>query len=994
VDLDPTARTMNIDVTPVNDAPQGPNNSVTTLEDAAYTFAAADFGFSDPVDSSANALLAVKVTMLPGAGSLTDNGVAVSAGQFVSVTDINSGKLIFTPGANANGSSYASFTFQVQDNGGTVNGGVDLDPSAGTMTIDVTAVDDAPAGTNSTVTTLEDTSYTFSAVDFGFSDAADSPADTLLAVKITTIPGAGTLSDNGVAVTAGQFVTVADITGGKLQFNPGANANGAGYASFTFQVQDDGGTANGGVDLDPSARTMSIHVSAVNDAPQGTSNTVTTLEDTGYTFNAVDFGFSDPIDSSANALLAVKVTTLPGAGSLTDNGVAVSAGQFVSVSDINSGKLIFTPGANANGAGYASFTFQVQDNGGTANGGVDLDPSARTMTIDVSAVNDAPQGTSTTVSVLENTAYAFTAVDFGFSDASDSPANTLLAVRITTLPGAGSLTDNGVAVTAGQFVTLADITTGQLVFTPAVNANGAGYASFTFQVQDDGGTANGGVDLDPSARTMTIDVSTVNNAPAGADNTVTTLEDTGYVFGTVDFGFTDPADSPANGLAAVKVTTLPSAGSLADNGVAVSAGQFVSVADIAGGKLIFTPAANANGAGYASFGFQVQDNGGTAGGGVDVDPTVRTMTIDVSAVDDAPTLSNNTLTISQGGSLILSSANLSATDVDTPVASLTFTISNVTNGRFELVASPGVPVFSFTQAAIGAGQVRFVQNGSAIAPSYDVALSDGTTSLPPSPVTLGGFIPTPVAAPAPPPVIAPAPVQIPVVTFAPQPPAPAPTSPDSSSTPTVDNTAPTVDNAASAGDTAASAGDNAASILSGGRVFSGGRVLVPQVIGSEGPGAAHAVNTFVRVEPKLTRVSVNPAPELVPAEMGLLIQGSDPTYMQFGSSALPSWSASTAFPEEGHGGERDQIQIIMETVEMGGIALSVGVVWWASRVGGLIGSLLASMPAWRHLDPLPIVGRDEEEEQWHERQDADADADELAVSMVLEGGRAQERVAA
>jgi len=41
------------------------------------------------------------------------------------------------------------------------------------------------------------------------------------------------------------------------------------------------------------------------------------LNFTGYTFNAVDFGFSDPIDSSANALLAVKVTTLPGAGSLT-----------------------------------------------------------------------------------------------------------------------------------------------------------------------------------------------------------------------------------------------------------------------------------------------------------------------------------------------------------------------------------------------------------------------------------------------------------------------------------------------------------------------------------------------------------------------------------------------------------------------------------------------------------------------------------------------------
>ena len=52
-------------------------------------------------------------------------------------------------------------------------------------------------------------------------------------------------------------------------------------------------------------------------------------------------------------------------------------------------------------------------------------------------------------------------------------------------------------------VGVADITAGNLVFTPAANANGAAYASFTFQVQDDGGTANGGVDLDPTANTIT-----------------------------------------------------------------------------------------------------------------------------------------------------------------------------------------------------------------------------------------------------------------------------------------------------------------------------------------------------------------------------------------------------------------------------------------------------------------------------------------------------------
>src|SRR5205814_2136933 len=131
-------------------------------------------------------------------------------------------------------------------------------------------------------------------------------------------PGAGSLELSGVAVTAGQFVSVANINAGNLKFVPAANANGAGYAAFTFQVQDDGGTANGGVNLDTSARTMTVNVTSVNDAPVGTNNTVTTLEDATYTFTAADFGFTDPSDAagagSANALLNVKITALPGAG--------------------------------------------------------------------------------------------------------------------------------------------------------------------------------------------------------------------------------------------------------------------------------------------------------------------------------------------------------------------------------------------------------------------------------------------------------------------------------------------------------------------------------------------------------------------------------------------------------------------------------------------------------------------------------------------------------
>src|SRR4051794_20169917 len=163
--------------------------------------------------------------------------------------------------------------------------------SPNTMTVDVTSVNDAPAGTNNTVTTNEDTQYTFGAADFGFTDPNDSPANALNAVKITTVPGAGSLTLAGVAVTAGQSITGADITNGDLKFAPASNANGAGYASFTFQVQDDGGTANGGVDLDQSPKTITVNVTSVNDAPAGTDNTITAGEGTVYTFAGADFGF-------------------------------------------------------------------------------------------------------------------------------------------------------------------------------------------------------------------------------------------------------------------------------------------------------------------------------------------------------------------------------------------------------------------------------------------------------------------------------------------------------------------------------------------------------------------------------------------------------------------------------------------------------------------------------------------------------------------------------
>ena len=164
------------------------------------------------------------------------------------------------------GATASSYTLADADVGAQISVHVSYTDGHGTAEIVTSApsapvsnVNDAPAGSSGTVTTLQDTAYVFAAADFGFTDAE---GNTLATVRIATLPAAGTLTDNAVPVSAGQFVSVANIAGGLLRFTPAAGASGAGYASFTFQVQDDGGTANGGANLDPVARVMSVNVTA------------------------------------------------------------------------------------------------------------------------------------------------------------------------------------------------------------------------------------------------------------------------------------------------------------------------------------------------------------------------------------------------------------------------------------------------------------------------------------------------------------------------------------------------------------------------------------------------------------------------------------------------------------------------------------------------------------------------------------------------------------
>ncbi len=475
---------------------------ITTLEDHAVTLEDVRV-----ITEASNDLLFAQVDTQPSTGTIEifayNNGHLIASGTSISLTSsLIDYELVyvFTPKPNVSGSLgnvQIDFGYKTQ---------FSTQDTVEDFSINVTSVNDAPSGANKTVSTVENTAYTFKSSDFGFTDPNDNPPNFLASVRIISLPTNGSLKDNGVAVSAGQFVSVQDIDQGKFVFTPGQNQSGSAYASFTFEVQDDGGTANGGVNLDPTANTITISVSGTNTAPSGTNNAITILEDSPRIFSASDFGFSDAGDTPPNNFLAVKISALPGAGSLTDNGVAVTAGQLVAVSDITAGKLVFTPAADANGQNYAVFSFQVEDDGGTANGGVNLDPSPNTLTITVLPVNDAPSGTNASKTIRAGQTIVFAAADFGFTDAHDSPANNFAAVKISTLPDAGSLTDKGVAVTAGQLIALADITSGGLVYTPPSGGSSGASTAFTFQVQDDGGTANGGIALDPTPNSFTISI--------------------------------------------------------------------------------------------------------------------------------------------------------------------------------------------------------------------------------------------------------------------------------------------------------------------------------------------------------------------------------------------------------------------------------------------------------------------------------------------------------
>ena len=565
-----------------NQAPEGGDGGVYIDEDGSHVFAINDFGFYD-FDFN-DVLSSVRVVTLPDKGLLklytgnsADPPQAVVAGQSVSAADIQAGKLRFEPAPDESAyEPYTSFTFKVSDGRAEAERANRMeitvqpvsDPATGdpvitgtarvggTLRVDTSAIEDVEGLTNVLF------EYQWIRVDGG---------------NETDIPGADGISYQPVALDAGKSLKV------KVSF-----------------FDDEGGSE--------SRSSAAVPVAAGNQAPEGADGSIEIDEDNSHVFVMGGFGFRDSDDG--DALSSVRIETLPDKGRLTLDGEnsndppqAVVAGQSVSASDIQAGKLKFEPAANESAIGsYTSFTFKVSDGRAEAE-------RANRMGITVRPVPDPATGDP----VITGTARVggTLRVDTSAIEDPDGLQNVRFNYQWIRVDGANEADIFGANETAYQPV---DLDVGKKLKV------GVSFNDDQFS-QEERFSAPTDVVLEMP-----------NNPPTAANGTISLTEDTPRTFNVADFNFSD-ADT-GDTLASVVIVSLPAVGSLAlapagaGAAVAVTENQSLAAADI--GRLTFTPAANGNGTGYASFTFKVND-------GEDDSASSFTMTVNVAAVDDPPT---------------------------------------------------------------------------------------------------------------------------------------------------------------------------------------------------------------------------------------------------------------------------------------------------------------------------------------------------------------------
>ena len=662
-----STQTVTVNVTDINDAPVSTNDTVTTSEDTIVVLAAGDFGSYSDVEN--NPLASIRITTLASNGSLqfdtTGAGVwaAVTLNQEIAAAQIAAGRLRFVPDANENGTPYATIRFQVSD-------GTDLSAAAYTLTVNVTAVNDAPTATAGgtaayteqaaavvvdntvTVTDIDSPNLTGATVTISTGLQAGDRLNFATQNGITGVYSSGALTLSGTATLAQYEAALRSVTFDNPSNDNPTNAGNSTSRTVTWVVND------GAVSQNLSAGvTSTIAITAVNDAPVLDSSK-------GPVLTAVNEDNGAPVNGSAagSTLVSTLVNLDPPAGGLDNvtepdgnatTGIAITAADaangtwFYSLNASTNWQAVGTVGegtalllaadantrlyfqANADFNGSAGITVRAWDqSNGSAQAGSKVDVISNGVTTPYSAATD-----TTTITVN-----AVTDIADDIATTTEDTAVTTNVLTNDTFEGTAVVT----AVTNGTNGTVVNNGNGTVTYTPKADFNGTD--SYTYTV------TSGGV-----IETATVSV-TVGAVVDIANDIATTTEDTAVTTNVL-------ANDTFEGNPVLTAVTNGANGTVVNNG---------------DGTLTYTPKADFNGT--DSYTYTVTSGGVTE---------QATVTVTVNAVVD---IANDSATTNEDTAV---TTNVLANDTFEG----TSVVTGVTNGANGTVVNNGDGTVTYPRMA-------------------------------------------------------------------------------------------------------------------------------------------------------------------------------------------------------------------------------------------------------------------------------------------------------
>ncbi|WP_119680974.1 DUF4347 domain-containing protein [Indioceanicola profundi] len=641
---------------------------------------------------------------------------------------------------------------------------VDADPNSGTFTITLS-------------------------VDGGSLQANSTGGVTVVGSGSGSLTLSGTLSDLNAYLAANSPA--------RVNYLPVANDTAA--RTLTVHVNDGGNT---GGPAETAQITVALNITAVNDAPTVTAPpSIDLTEDVPRTLTGISFADVDAGTGTVTATFSVAAGTLSaasGAGvvvggtssALTLTGTVAAINDFIAANGVT-----YTPALNANGA--QALTVSIDDGGNSGTGGAKS--ASTTLTLNVTAVNDAPVFTGTPGSTFAE--YASFAIDGGdpvkFASGmtvSDVDAASFNGGTLTVTLGNWKVVDDQFTIGAGggiaydsasgnvsfggtvfgtaSFQTITSGGSAQRVLTVTLNgaATPAAVSALLGELTysntgadatekrldpnetgrlpnrpvtirlDDGG--NSGIGAGVAQVTGTIAIVTHNDRPAITPPTGTTTHLAGRGPVTVAPALiASDVDSHFMSKATVVLTGIVNAGhetvSLFAAAKAAAASYGLTIVGDGTASLTITGSATAERYQEVLRGVQYDNNAAVASAGnravsfqmwdsQNQDSAAIARTVDIDTLPTIPV--NAGLTLAEGGTATIGAALLSANDLQDSTPTLTYTLAAVpANGTLSLNGTTLAVGATFTQADIAAGRVSYSHNGSeTTADSFGFTVKDST----------------------------------------------------------------------------------------------------------------------------------------------------------------------------------------------------------------------------------------------------------------------------